>query len=337
MRVSSNGTNGLEFLCIGANKTGTTSLHQYMRTHPELFLPEAKEQLFFNWDEAYEEGWDEFAAVAFYGAPDGRQRGMVTPQYLGGPVIWRDSTIRAAETDANEVIATRIAEHFPDIKLIVMMRDPCERAVSSYWQHVVLGDESRTIDEAFLEELSEPALSEARAVPGPTHMHVVGGEYGRLMDGYLRHFDRNLIFIGSTAMLAEDPVAVMKDLWRFLGVDDSHVPANLGERYQVRGAGRRSPLLTSGSELARRSTLIRRAWRSVPAPVRTRARHWLRVTTSRQDQKSQSPDPSLHEDPSPEVAARLRQHYEPDLARLELIVGPVPGVTAPMPSTATTG
>ena len=76
------------FLGIGAQKAGTTSLHEYMRTHPALYLPEAKEQPFFTNDAAYEEGWEAFAAVAFHGAPSGRRYGKITPHYMSGPVVW---------------------------------------------------------------------------------------------------------------------------------------------------------------------------------------------------------------------------------------------------------
>ena len=62
-------TIGLDFLGIGAQKAGTTSLHEYMRTHPQLYLPEAKEQPFFTDDDGYAEGWETFSAVAFHGAP----------------------------------------------------------------------------------------------------------------------------------------------------------------------------------------------------------------------------------------------------------------------------
>src|SRR5215208_6793208 len=108
----------LHFLGIGAPKAGTTSLHEYMRTHPELYLPEAKEQPFFTVDAAYEEGWESFAAVAFHGAPPGRFYGKITPHYMGGPVAWHESTASAETEQASVVTARRIAKAFPDVKLI---------------------------------------------------------------------------------------------------------------------------------------------------------------------------------------------------------------------------
>jgi Sulfotransferase family len=318
---------GLDFLVIGAAKAGTTSLHEYLRTHPELYLPEAKEQLFFTRDEAYESGWDAFAAVAFYGAPENRLWGMVTPHYLAGPVLWRKSTA-TADAQAHIVTARRIAALFPDLKLIALLRDPVERALSSYWQAVVLGDEQRTIDQALEEELSQQALDEARAHPTDGHMYVVGGEYGRLLAGYLESFPASQLFVGSTHVLDVDPMGALRDLWRFLGVDDAHVPPNLDTRYQTRGTGRRIKAISVLPDLVKRTPGLRHAWNALPSAARTRARARFRVIAHRLDQFGNADDTGLHEPPHPLVLERLREHYGDDLALLKRTVGPVPGVTS---------
>jgi sulfotransferase family protein len=178
----------LDFLGIGAPKAGTTSVHEYLRTHPQLWLPEAKEQPFFSSDAAYAEGWESFAAVAFHGAPPGRRYGKITPHYMGGPVAWRDATAAAETESATAVTARRIAERFPEVQLIAMVRDPVERAISSYWQTTVLGDDDRGLNQALEEELSEEALAAARARPTDGHQHIVAGEYGQMIEAYLRHF-----------------------------------------------------------------------------------------------------------------------------------------------------
>jgi Sulfotransferase family len=327
---------GLDFLVIGAAKAGTTSLHEYVRTHPELYLPEAKEQLFFTRDEAYEDGWDAFAAVAFYAAPEDRRWGMVTPHYLAGPVIWRESTFAKADAPAHIVTARRIARLFPNLKLIAMLRDPVERALSSYWQAVVLGDEQRSIDQALSEELSQEALDSARAHPTDGHMYVVGGEYGRLLAGYLESFPASQLFVGSTHVLDADPMGLLGDLWRFLEVDDSHVPPNLGTRYQTRGTGRRIKAVSVLPKLVRRTPGLRHAWDALPSGARTRVRARFRLLAHRLDQFGKADDTGLHEPPDPRVLERLRAHYEDDLELLRRTVGPVPGVTAgdPVPSPA---
>ncbi len=317
-------TIGLDFLGIGAPKAGTTSLHEYMRTHPELFLPEAKEQPFFTVDAAYAEGWEEFSAVAFHGAPPGRLYGKITPHYMGGPVAWDGSPSETAVV----VTARRIAERFPGVKLIAMLRDPVERAISSYWQTTVLGDDDRSLDDALSAELEPDALAAARLSPADGHQHVVAGEYGRLLDAYLRCFDREQMFVGSRAVLAQEPMELLGSLWRFLGVDDSHVPPNLGVRYQVRGTGRRIAALGAAPRVVKGTPGLRHAWNALPDGLRARARARMRKVAHRLDQRGEPVrDERMDQRPDPAVIARLREHYAPDLALLERLVGPVPGVS----------
>jgi hypothetical protein len=320
-------TTRLDFLGIGAQKAGTTSLHHYMRTHPELYLPEAKEQPFFTVDTAFEEGWDSFASVAFHGAPSGRRYGKITPHYMSGPVAWRDETATAESEPAAVVTARRIAQAFPDIKLIAMLRDPVERAISSYWQTTLLGDEDRTLDQALDEELSADALEAARARPTDGHQHIVAGEYGRALDAYLRFFSREQLFVGSMAVLERDPMALLGDLWRFLGVDDSHVPPNLGVRYQVRGTGRRIPVIAAVPRIVKGTPGLRHAWHALPDRARAGARARFRTLAERLDQRNPVGDEGMRQEPDPAVVERLREHFAADAELLRELVGPVPGVT----------
>jgi hypothetical protein len=313
-----------EFLGIGAQKAATTSLHEYMRTHPELYLPEAKEQPFFTSDAAFEEGWDTYAAVAFHGAPRGRRYGKITPHYMSGPVAWAS----ARPETASVAIARRIHALFPDVKLIAMLRDPVERAISSYGQTAVLGDDERSLDEALDEELSAEALTAARARPTDGHQHIVAGEYGRILEAYLGLFPREQLFVGSTAVLGSEPLVLMRELWRFLGVDDSHVPPNLGVRYQVRGMGRRIAALGALPRVIKSTPGLRHAWAAVPDRARASARARMRTVAHRLDQRKPTRDAEpMDQRPDPAVLARLRAHYAADAALLEQLVGPVPGVT----------
>jgi Sulfotransferase family len=317
----------LDFLGIGAPKAGTTSLHHHMRTHPELYLPEAKEQPFFTVDAAYAEGWDSFAAVAFHGAPPGRLYGKITPHYMGGPVAWRDDGAAAAAEPAAVTTARRIAEAFPDVKLIAMLRDPVERAISSYWQTKLLGDDERTLDEALDQELAPAALEVARAHPTDGHQHIVASEYGRALDAYLRFFSREQLFVGSMAVLEREPMALLGELWRFLGIDDSHVPPNLGVRYQVRGTGRRIPVVAAVPRIVKGTPGLRHAWHALPDRTRAGARARFRTLAERLDQRKPVGDEGMRQPPDPAVVERLRQHFAADAELIERLVGPVPGVT----------
>ena len=121
-----------DFFIIGASKSGTTALHSALAEHPQLFLSEVKEPKFFLCDgppprhggpgdahsarewvwrsEGYERPFDE--------APEGTLRGESTAFYL-------------QDLDAHRRIATAI----PDVRLIMVLRDPVNRAYSN-WAHL---------------------------------------------------------------------------------------------------------------------------------------------------------------------------------------------------------
>jgi hypothetical protein len=322
------GKRDLDFLVIGASRAGTTSLFEYMRTHPELYLPPAKEEPFFSDDDRFRRGWDEYREHAFLGAPDRALWGKVTPQYLGGRVRWDDSTRRAAERDPEGVIPSRIAQLFPRLKLIALLRNPVERAVSHYWLAVLRGLESRSLDRALLDQLEPRALREARVVPTATNCYITAGEYGRLLRGYLEYFPREQLFVASSQSLSNDPIQVLLELWRFVGVDDRHRPSNLGIRYFTRAKRRHFAQLDTAllPRFVRKNAILGGVWGSLPASIRNRMRAGYGRAAYRVNRWNRVPDERRLERPDPEVLERLRAHYQVDRSLLNDILGPVAGL-----------
>src|ERR1043166_4962032 len=123
------------FLVIGAAKCGTTSLYEYFRQHPEVYLPDVKEPMYY-WQEGrakYEYGVTTRAAYErlFDGVTTERAIGEASPQY-----------IRSATAPA------RIAADLPGVRLIASLRNPADRAYSSYLGQLRHGTETRNIAEA---------------------------------------------------------------------------------------------------------------------------------------------------------------------------------------------
>ena len=318
---------GLDFLVIGAMKAGTTSLFEYLRTHPGLYVPPAKDLPFFSHDNVYRRGWDAYARAAFDKAPDGRLRGTVTPQYMGVP-RWSAETVALAEAHPGGVVPERISRLFPRIRLVALLRDPIARAISHYWFSVRHGLERRSLSDALRESLSVSCLSSARRVPTYTNSYVALGEYGRMLEAYLSRFSRSQLFVGSTETLASDPEGLLGDVWRFLGVDDSHVPENIGLRYHVGSPGRRLPVNPWRLPSAIRATPLRYAWAAIPGGTSEMLKNRYRTAAFRFSQWNRSRQPRPAERPDPELSKRLRVHYAGDRALLESLVGPVRGVTS---------
>jgi hypothetical protein len=319
-------TGTLDFLVIGAMKGGTTSLFEYLRTHPELYLPAAKDVPFFCQDGVFERGWDEYVRWAFLGAPRDRLWGKVTPQYMGS-VRWHQATHRLAEAHPGEIIPDRIARLFPRIKLIALLRDPIQRAVSHYWFCVQNDLERRSLDRALEDSLSPRVLEDARIAPTRTNSYVALGEYGRLLDAYLSRFPRSQLCVQSTYLLARDPVAVLRDMWRFLDVDDSHVPPNLGVRYHVASPRRRVAVNPWRIPPAIRATPLRYAWAAMPRGAADAMKLRYKTAAYRFSEWNRVSDAPPDQEPDPALAERLKAHYASDLSRVESLFGPVPGVT----------
>jgi hypothetical protein len=83
-----------DFIIIGAQKAGTTSLFEYLRMHPGIYMPSEKEIPFFCDDPLYARGWDTFAWRYYASAPGGSLWGKVTPNYLVDPPVRSGSSTR---------------------------------------------------------------------------------------------------------------------------------------------------------------------------------------------------------------------------------------------------
>jgi hypothetical protein len=224
------------FLIIGAPKCATTSLFRYLDTHPDVFMAPAKELRFF--DARFDRGVDWYAAQ-FAGASGERAAGEATPMYLADPNA-----------------GSRIAEILPDAKLIAVLRHPVERAYSQYWHRKLRSGEERSFGELVDDELNPHGVDESRPFS-----HIIDiGRYARHLQRFATYVDRGELQLFSFEDLRDEPVATFASVCRFLGVDDTHVPPNLGQTYnrphrvrsrRVREAMLRRKLPTRAPRLAR--------------------------------------------------------------------------------------
>lgn len=223
---------------IGAPKCGTTSLHSYLDLHPQIAMTTEKEpQLFAGAD--FPQSLRSYAGLL---DADARVRGESSVVYSQHP-NWAG-------------IAERIAERVPEARFIYLVRDPIERAVAHYRQHVRAGKESRTI---------EQALSDYER---PDSAYLTPSRYATQLGRYLRHFDRSRFLVLDQAELASRREAALERTFRFLGVDpDFRSPdfaAELNTRQHLHRVTPLGAVLPAGS-MAR---LARRA--RVPAGLRRR-------------------------------------------------------------------
>lgn len=303
---------GFDFLVIGSQKAGTTALHEYLRRHPELELPPGKEAPYYSHDDVYALGWRPYVETYFARSSPDKLWGSVSPQYMRG--LYRPATPPARP---ERVVPERIAAHSPGVKLIAVLREPIGRALSHHQMQLMNGWDQRPFGQAIDEQLEPGALADARSAPHETNTYVTLGEYGRILAPFVEIFGRERLLVLFHGDLLERPHETLQQALAFIGVDDSFVPENLGERYRVGGTRRVLPWLDPNALQARAATRrpLRAAWRTLPASMRFGINYRYKELAYRIDLANRrTRATSTHDDST--SRERLREHYLADLVTL---------------------
>lgn len=286
----------LDFIVVGAQKAGTTSLFKYLSSHPQICMPPEKEAHFFGTDERYLRGMAWYMDEFFSHCPPGAKCGSVTPQYFGD--------VRVPE---------RLSRSVPEVRLIAVLRDPVERAYSHYRMSVRRGLERRTFERAVEELLNRTALGEARTLSSGAEneerCYIVWGEYGRLLRGYLEYFDRGQLLVLYTRDLALDPAQTVRKVFAHIGVQESHTPPELGARFNVGGDSLKIPWLSARRvKQSRFGGPALQFWRLLPRSHRRRISYWFEQWNIDSDCEEAPIDRETRE--------RLYAHFRVDLEHL---------------------
>ena len=285
------------FLLIGAAKAGTTSIHNYLKQHPDIFLSSNKEPRFFAFDGRTEEQdrpWDRLWADGLVVTADAYER--LFDEVRGETAIGESSTIYLASRHA----ASRIKHHVPNVKLIASLRNPIDRAYSHYQMCRDLGLEPlSTFEDAIADD-------EERSGPGLIQPwnYLQRGLYHQQLGVYLRLFEREQLHVVLFEDLTQDPKAVLNGFCAFLGVDDSFEfdtseQRNVGPQYRSRRMGR---LISSAD----------RAKRFVPSQLHGHARNVVQGLKSL-NQGDQKPMKA-------ETRRALVAHFAVDVGNLESLL-----------------
>lgn len=192
-------------IIIGAQKSGTTSLHRYLNFHPEIKMTSEKELDFFinkpGWRTNWHKGLDWYKN-RFRG--EAKIRGESSPNYTTYP--------------GNKGIPERMHSVIPDAKLIYVLRDPIERIISNYVHNCWMGREKRTISEALKNVTDE-------------NMYISRSKYYLQLKQFLDYFPLSQILIITHDDLYAERSASLKKIFRFLGIDDSFKTDNFRTLY----------------------------------------------------------------------------------------------------------
>lgn len=240
-----------DFLIIGAMKSGTTTLYQYLYRHPRIFRCRPKEPQYFSRDAVFERGEQWYRAL-FAEAGSDQLCGEASTCYSRSP--------RYSDAPA------RIKAANPQVKLIYLMRHPVERAFSHY-QHEMRWRIFK----------KQPVLSFEEAIEQEPEI-VDASYYMFQIERYLGHFDREQMLLLTLDEMRADCKAVLDRVQRFLGltpidlVGDAPILANEAGTALASQAWLRMFLDW------RKRTRLRPLIDAIPDGPRKAVGHWLKFT-----------------------------------------------------------
>jgi hypothetical protein len=295
------------FLIIGAAKAGTTSLYRYVSQHPEVFMSPVKEPAFF----AVEPRPNRPNALArWLASRTGRSPHELTPiddldsyraLFAGAR---RARAIGEASTAYLYVEAApdRIRRALPEVKLLALLRDPAERAYSSYHMMRLYGLEPF--------ETFEQAASEALRSEGWRRtIYLERGLYWRQLRRYTDRFAAEQLRVYLQQDLRSDPQRLLGDLFGFIGVDDRFRP-DTAVRYNSGGMPRNRAWQAALRRLVLLKPLVQPF---VPARLRPPIVHLAERLQAAGTVKPPPLPASLR--------ARLIAYYRDDVRRLQELLG----------------
>jgi hypothetical protein len=198
----------LDFAVIGAQKSGSTFLHRCLMEHPQIYMPR-REVRYFEDPEFGMSAPHDLARMFCKASPD-QKLGVKRPDYLPRPEC-----------------AARLHEHNPGLKLVAILRNPIERAVSAYFHLIRLG----FIPPRELNAGMRSILRGEYAQVHPKATEIVEyGMYGKHLARFSELFPRSQLGVWTDEDLRSNVQGVLDGVCRLLGVSDDINPNALGRR-----------------------------------------------------------------------------------------------------------
>ncbi len=216
------------FLVIGAQKAGTTALYHYLNQHPQIFMSPVKEPHFFAFEGKeldFRGPYDREVLGHMVVSDEGAYRALFDG--AGGERAWGEASSMYLYL---EEAVERIKRHTPEARLIAVLRNPVERAYSSFLHMVRDGREP-------IPDFGKALEAEEERIKGNWspiwHYRRMGFYYEQLVR-YYEAFGLEQVKVRLYEDLDSDPLGVLRDIHGFLGVDPAFVP-DVSARYNVSG------------------------------------------------------------------------------------------------------
>jgi len=284
------------FLIIGAAKSGTTALYEYLKQHPQIYMSPVKEPKFFGLDGE---------RLNFKGPGDEKANRTIVTDIRAYKALFDDVSNEKAIGEASpwyiylENAPRQIQAYIPKVKLIAILRNPVDRAYSNFLQQANNREPFTDFSQALQEE-NKRIRNNWRP-----HWHYKQlGFYHVQLSRYFKVFDRSQIKVYLYRDFCNNSVGVLRDIFQFLDVDDSFIP-NVSKRYNVTSVSKERPV----SKLLNQPS---RAISTLQLLLPQELGQSLITTTPKENLvKSQL---------SPEIRRQLIEDYRDDILKLQLLI-----------------
>lgn len=279
---------GPNFFIVGAAKSGTTSLAENLRQHPQVFFSSFKEPSYFVKDAGYKD-FNEYTAL-FQKAGDAIAIGEASTGYL---------------FDKSAPYA--IKEHFPEAKIIIILRNPVDMAFS-YWNYMrTIGNESKSFEEAISE--GERAYRKTDYFKKKcinwwaSYLYLERALYSQQVRRYVDVFGKGRVKIYIFEEFIKNLKDSYRDLFLFLGVDGFFTP-----NFRISNEGGEVRFRFLKNIINSRHPMLKQFF---PAAMRERMRMFLLGLNTMKSKKVKM---------NPDTRQRLDSFFEEDIRNIETLI-----------------
>lgn len=279
----------IDLFIVGAQKSGTTSLKNYLGEHPEVSSHFQKEFAFFYDDAEYTQG----ETTAF------RKYFSKLPQ--------KNRTIaKNAGLYVKESAVARLKDHNPDCTLVMILRNPVERAYSAFQMERNYGNFSGQFEDL------QSILVGADATDWRFEFFIKMGMYAQYLETIYRYFPREQVFLYRFEDLCTDPKKICTELFSKLNVDTSFSP-DTSIRHNVTHTMRSSGYAKFVKRLLHNNNPIKKVARTIlPSQQDYKLGEMMRNINKSSDTPNRM---------SPEMRAILKEYYAPHNDELSQLTG----------------
>ncbi len=235
------------FLIVGAVKAGTTSLHEYLQQHPEVYMSPVKETNYFS---------DADMLIEHFNVDYRQDVNIDLKKYLAGDMknkihiahvrSWEDYQLLFKNVEHQKAIgevsnsylycsstAGNIKTKLPDVKIVMILRNPVERLYSQFLMNLKLG---KIAEKNLLKEIENDQQKKIKGW-GVSHLYLEVGNYYAQVKNYYDQFPVEQIKVILYDDYKKDPKAAMKDLFSFLQINPDF-EIDMSRRYNEAGMPR---------------------------------------------------------------------------------------------------